>query len=96
MIGIALDIPEHNASIKFHEWGKVYGPIYETPIAGRNHVWICTDAIAKELLSKHSGIFSDRPHIPALAQDNRTSGQYLPLMSINGQQTQLPAWQRKY
>ncbi|KAK0257970.1 hypothetical protein LTS16_002039 [Friedmanniomyces endolithicus] len=50
---------------------------------GTNHVWITRDKIARDLLTKRSAIYSDRPFIPALEQDDRTSGQYLPLMSRN-------------
>lgn len=69
--------------MKFHEWGEQYGPIYQCNLAGTNHVWITRDKVAHDLLSRRSAIYSDRPHIPALEQDNRTSGQYLPLMSKN-------------
>lgn len=37
------------------------------------------------MLSKRAAIYSDRPHIPALIDDNRTSAQYLPLLSRNGE-----------
>ncbi len=47
-------------------------------------MWISSDQIAHELLSKKGSIYSDRPHIPALISDNRTSAQYLPLLSKNG------------
>jgi len=65
--------------------GKQYGPIYQVNLAGNNHVWISRDDIARDLLAKKGAIYSDRPHIPALIDDNRDSGQYLPLMSRNGQ-----------
>lgn len=55
-------------------------------------MWISRDNIAHDLLSKRSGNYSDRPFIPALEQDNRTSGQYLPLMSKNEKWTR----QRKF
>jgi hypothetical protein len=78
------DIPEELGWIKFSDWGKEFGPIYQCNLAGTNHIWISKDEIAKDLLSKKAAIYSDRPHIPALIEDNRTSGQYLPLMSKNG------------
>jgi hypothetical protein len=53
-------------------------------LAGHNHVWVSKDEVARDLLSKKGAIYSDRPHIPALIDDNRDSGQYLPLMSKNG------------
>lgn len=77
-------MPEQNLHIKFYEWSKEFGPIYQVNLAGSNHVWISSDQIARDLLSKKSAIYSDRPHIPALLHDNRTSAEYLPLMSKNG------------
>lgn len=68
----------------FWDWRQQYGDIYQTNLAGTNHVWISSEQIAHELLSRRGAIYSDRPHIPALLADNRTSGQYLPLMSKNG------------
>jgi len=85
VIGNVHELPDKNSWMKFHEWGEKYGPIYQVNLAGTNHVWISSDRIARDLLAKRSAIYSDRPHIPALQQDNRTSGQYLPLMSRNGE-----------
>ncbi|KAK7179314.1 major facilitator superfamily transporter [Paraphaeosphaeria sporulosa] len=82
-IGSVPDVPEKNVFIKFAEWGKEYGPIYQVNLAGTNHVWISSDQIAKDLLAKKGSIYSDRPHIPGLIDDNRTSAQYLPLLSKN-------------
>jgi len=78
------DLPEKNLYIKLFEWSKKYGPIYQTNLAGKIHVWITSDETARELLSKKGAIYSDRPHIAALIADNRTSAQYLPLLSKNG------------
>ncbi|KAF2756517.1 cytochrome P450 [Pseudovirgaria hyperparasitica] len=91
-LGVVPQVPEKNAHIKFADWGKQYGPIYQCNLAGTNHVWISSDQIAKDLLAKKGAIYSDRPHIPALESDNRTSAQYLPLLSKND------AWlrQRKF
>jgi hypothetical protein len=84
IVGSVPDVPEKNSFIKFSDWGKEYGPIYQVNLAGNNHVWISSDQIARDLLSKKGSIYSDRPHIPALLADNRTSAQYLPLLSRNG------------
>lgn len=83
ILGSVPDVPQQNSHIKFAEWGKEYGPIYQCDLAGSNHVWISSDAVARDLLSKKGAIYSDRPHIPALLHDNRTSAEYLPLMSKN-------------
>lgn len=92
ILGSVLDVPEELGWIKFSDWGKEFGPIYQCNLAGTNHVWISSDQIAKDLLSKKAAIYSDRPNIPALLEDNRTSGQYLPLMSNNDHWTR----QRKF
>ncbi|KAL5117698.1 hypothetical protein ACEQ8H_004446 [Pleosporales sp. CAS-2024a] len=92
IIGSIPEVPEKNGFIKFADWGKEYGPIYQVNLAGHNHVWISSDEIAKDLLSKRAAIYSDRPHIPALIDDNRTSAQYLPLLSRNDGHTR----QRKF
>ncbi|KAF2867212.1 cytochrome P450 [Massariosphaeria phaeospora] len=83
IIGSIPDVPEKNAFVKFADWSKEYGPIYQVNLAGHNHVWISSDQVAKDLLAKKGAIYSDRPHIPALIDDNRTSAQYLPLLSKN-------------
>ncbi|KAJ4325590.1 hypothetical protein N0V94_000545 [Neodidymelliopsis sp. IMI 364377] len=92
IIGSIPEVPEKNPFIKFADWGKEYGPIYQVNLAGSNHVWISSDKIAHDLLSKKAAIYSDRPHIPALIDDNRTSAQYLPLLSRNEGHTR----QRKF
>ncbi|KAF3004322.1 hypothetical protein E8E13_009333 [Curvularia kusanoi] len=92
IVGSVPDVPEKNGFIKFADWGKEYGPIYQVNLAGSNHVWISSEKIAHDLLSKKAAIYSDRPHIPALIDDNRTSAQYLPLLSRNEGHTR----QRKF
>ncbi|KAL1611564.1 hypothetical protein SLS59_000283 [Nothophoma quercina] len=71
IIGSIPDVPEKNSFIKFSDWGKEYGPIYQVNLAGSNHVWISSEKIAHDLLSKKAAIYSDRPHIPALIDDNQ-------------------------
>ncbi|KAK4634796.1 Cytochrome P450 monooxygenase virE [Fulvia fulva] len=82
-IGNVLDITSKCVWTKFHEWAEKYGPIYQVNLGGTNHVWLTRDHVAQELLSKRSAIYSGRPLIPALEQDNRTSDKYVPLMSPN-------------
>ncbi|PSN70117.1 cytochrome P450 2E1 [Corynespora cassiicola Philippines] len=74
ILGSVPDVPEKNSFIKFADWGKEYGPIYQVDLAGHNHVWISSDEISRDLLAKKGAIYSDRPHIPALIDDNRTNG----------------------
>lgn len=84
IIGSVPDVPDKNSFLKFHEWGQQYGPIYQTNLAGQNHVWITRDRVAQDLLGKRAANNSERPFIPSLQADNRDSGHYLPLMSRNG------------
>ncbi|KAL3427534.1 cytochrome p450 [Phlyctema vagabunda] len=51
-------------------------------IFGSVHVWISSNQIANDLLADRGTIYSDRPTIPNLP-DNRTSGDYLPLLGRN-------------
>ncbi|KAK4214279.1 putative cytochrome P450 E-class, group I [Rhypophila decipiens] len=79
LIGRVHDIPTSGAWLKFHEWSHQYGPIYQTKMFGTVHVWISSEQVAHDLLSKRATIYSDRPMIPNLP-DNRTSGDYLALL----------------
>ncbi|KAJ9137046.1 Cytochrome P450 [Pleurostoma richardsiae] len=78
LIGRVHDVPPQKTWLKFYEWSKVYGPIYQMEMFGSVHIWISSEQIAHDLLSKRSPIYSDRPVIPNLP-DNRTSGDYLAL-----------------
>ncbi|RYP13438.1 hypothetical protein DL765_006900 [Monosporascus sp. GIB2] len=71
------DIPEQSW-LKFYEWNKEYGPIYQMEMFGDVHIWISSEKVAHDLLSRRAPIYSDRPVIPNLP-DNRTSGDYLAL-----------------
>jgi len=82
-IGRVHDIPEKGAWLKFYDWSKTYGPIYQTKMFGTVHVWISSEQVAHELLSKRAIVYSDRPMIPNLP-DNRTSGDYLALLGRSG------------
>ena len=82
LIGRVHDVPSEASWLKFHEWAKKYGPIYQTEIFGTVHVWISDEKIAHQLLAKRARIYSDRPLIPNLP-NNRTSGEYLALLGRN-------------
>lgn len=57
-------------------------------IFGSVHIWISSEEIAHDLLSKRGAIYSDRPTIPNLP-DNRTSGDYLALLGRTGKLSHL-------
>jgi hypothetical protein len=82
-IGRVHDVPSVATWLKFWEWSQEYGPIYQMEIFGSQHVWISSEQIANDLLSKRGAIYSDRPLIPNLP-DNRTSGDYLALLGRTG------------
>jgi hypothetical protein len=71
--------------MKFYEWSKKYGPIYECNLAGLNLVLISSPKIVEDLLVRRSNIYSDRPEIPAIMHDCRTSMHYVPLMREGGE-----------
>ncbi|KAK8872507.1 cytochrome P450 [Apiospora arundinis] len=81
-IGRIHDVPAEKTWLKFYEWSKEYGPIYQMEIFGSVHVWISSEAIAHDLLSRRALIYSDRPMIPNLP-NNRTGGEYLALHGRN-------------
>ena len=63
------------------------GSLFTFRIIGRAVLVINSLQDCRELLEKRSHIYSDRPHIPSLIADNRSSDQYLPLLSRNGKWT---------
>ncbi|KAI0480069.1 cytochrome P450 [Xylariaceae sp. FL0804] len=82
LVGRVHDVPVEASWLKFYEWSKEYGPIYQMEIFGSVHVWISSEKVAHDLLSRRAPIYSDRPQIPNLP-DNRTSGNYLALAGRN-------------
>ena len=84
LIGSVHQLLPDNPWMSFDRWAKEHGDLYTVNLGGSDHVWISDEQVAHDLLSRKGAIYSDRPHIPALLSDNRTSGQYLPLMSKNG------------
>ncbi|KAI0201350.1 cytochrome P450 [Astrocystis sublimbata] len=82
IVGRIHDVPAEATWLKFYEWSKEYGPIYQSELFGTTHVWISSEQIAIDLLSRRAAIYSDRPQIPNLP-DNKTSGDYLALTGRN-------------
>ncbi|KAI1075410.1 cytochrome P450 [Whalleya microplaca] len=82
LVGRVHDIPAETSWLKFYEWSKEYGPIYQMEMFGSVHVWISSEQIAHDLLARRAPIYSDRPLIPNLP-NNRTGGHYLALSGRN-------------
>jgi hypothetical protein len=83
LIGRVHDVPPERTWLHFYKWSKEFGPIYKHDLFGTTHVWISSDEIAKDILSKKGAIMSDRPLIDNLPI-NKTGGEYLPLLGENG------------
>ncbi|GAB7356603.1 hypothetical protein MBLNU459_g7330t2 [Dothideomycetes sp. NU459] len=82
VFGRIWDIPRAHTYLRFKRWSDQYGPIYQINLFGRNHVWIASDKIAVDLLSKRAAIHSDRPSINNL-EDSKAAPEYLPLLGYN-------------
>ena len=83
LIGRLHDIPSTKSWLHFYKWATEFGPIYKHELFGTTHVWISSEHVAKDLLSKQASVFSDRPLIKNLPI-NKTGGEYLPLLGENG------------
>lgn len=83
LIGRVHDIPAEKTWLKFYEWSREYGPIYQQNMFGSVNIWITSEEIAHELLSKRAGTYSDRPMIPNLP-NNKYAGEYFALHGHNG------------
>ncbi|KAF2871562.1 cytochrome P450 [Massariosphaeria phaeospora] len=82
LIGRVWDIPRVHAYKRFKDWSDQYGPIFSVNIFGINHVWLASDRIANDLLSRRAMKHSDRPSINQLA-DSKSEPEYLPLLGYN-------------
>jgi Cytochrome P450 len=84
IIGRVHDIDMKRSWFKFKEWGDQYGPIYQTTMMGKTHVWISSQEIAVELLAKRGAIYSDRPGIPHMP-GTKDGVEYLPFLRYGGE-----------
>ncbi|KAH7381516.1 cytochrome P450 [Pyrenochaeta sp. MPI-SDFR-AT-0127] len=82
LIGRVWDIPRQHSYKRFKDWSDSYGPIFSINIFGINHIWLASDKIANDLLSKRATKHSDRPSINQLL-DSKTEPEYLPLLGYN-------------
>ncbi|KAG1858561.1 cytochrome P450 [Suillus subluteus] len=63
-LGNALQLDTKRPWLTYTAWGKIYGKIIHSRILGIDMIIINSESIARELLDKRSGIYSDRPVIP--------------------------------
>jgi hypothetical protein len=82
-VGRVWDLPRKHAYLRFGQWSKQYGDFYAVTLFGTNHIFLGSDKIAKDLLSKKGTLHQDRPAILQL-EDSRNAPEYLPLLGHNG------------
>ncbi|EPQ52933.1 CyP450 monooxygenase [Gloeophyllum trabeum ATCC 11539] len=61
IVGNALEIPPSHQWLKYSEWSKSYGDIMHLNALGRHLIVLDSLHVARDLLEKRSGIYSDRP-----------------------------------
>lgn len=88
IIGRVHDLNRHAMWLKFKEWADIYGPIYQTSMAGQPFVIISNEEIAEDVLLKRGNIYSGRPQIRALFNHKQSNG-YMALMDRTGESHQL-------
>jgi cytochrome P450 len=76
-------VPSKRIWLKFQEWSKIYGPIYQLKIMGEDIVVISDKKILEDLLVKRKANYSSRPDYPAIPGANYDM-RYLPLLSAGG------------
>ncbi|KAL4888249.1 cytochrome P450 [Aspergillus ambiguus] len=64
IVGNLLEIPNKHSWLKFAEWAKEYGTIFQLNIAGRKHVVLSTEKIANDLLRERGSLYSSREYLP--------------------------------
>ncbi|KAF2437264.1 cytochrome P450, partial [Karstenula rhodostoma CBS 690.94] len=87
-IGRVWDIPRHHAYLRFKQWSDQYGPLYSITVFGVNHIWLSSDKVANDLLSKRGALHQNRPSLHQL-EDSQNAPEYLPLLGYND------AWRRQ-
>ena len=86
LIGHVWDIPRSHSYKRFKAWSDAHGPMYSINIFGINHIWLSSDKIANDLLSRRATKHSDRPSINQLLE-SKEAPEYLPLLGYNGTST---------
>ncbi|KAG9048574.1 hypothetical protein FS837_012515 [Tulasnella sp. UAMH 9824] len=61
LIGNLRNAPKEKPCLTWEEWGKTYGPLIYMNVAGKPYIIINSYDVARELLEKRGGKYSDRP-----------------------------------
>lgn len=61
LIGNLRNVPKDKPCLTWEEWGKTYGPLVYMNIVGKPYIIINSYEVARELLEKRGGKYSDRP-----------------------------------
>lgn len=90
IVGRIHDLPRFSLWLKFQEWAKDHGPIYQTQAVDQTFIIVSDEKIAEELLVKRGHIYSGRPQIRSLI-DHKTGPGYSALMDRNGKHGSSPS-----
>lgn len=83
VVGRIHDLPRFQLWLKFQEWAKEHGPIYETHMVENTFLIVSDEEIATELLVKRGHIYSGRPQIRSLIK-HKDGPAYSALMDRHG------------
>jgi len=89
IVGRVHDLPRFSMWLKFQEWAKIHGPIYQTHALNSTFIVISDEKIAEELLVKRGHIYSGRPQIRSLIK-HKDGPTYSALMDRHGNHTLCP------
>ncbi|KAI0264155.1 cytochrome P450 [Gloeopeniophorella convolvens] len=64
VIGNLLDLPKEHSWLAYTEMGKKYGNMISFSVFGKMIVVLNSAQVAKDLLEKRGGVYSDRPRVP--------------------------------
>ncbi|KAJ4490596.1 cytochrome P450 [Lentinula aciculospora] len=64
IIGNLFDVPAEKEWLTFAKWGETYGKLASVTVLGQPLIIVNSASVAKDMLDKHSAIYSDRPVIP--------------------------------
>ncbi|KAF7197168.1 Cytochrome P450 monooxygenase [Pseudocercospora fuligena] len=78
LVGNLKRMPKKHYWLKFLEWSKQYGPIYQLSFFGKPNIIIGSEKIANDLLRDRGSIYSSREQRPALVK--LLGGSLRPLM----------------
>ncbi|KAJ3549201.1 hypothetical protein NMY22_g974 [Coprinellus aureogranulatus] len=62
LLGNAMDMPQSHGWLKLASWKQKYGDLIQLDLLGYHIVAVNSQKVARDLLDRRSGAYSDRPH----------------------------------